>query len=261
MALRSIQHLFLSVQFLSRLPVPATAEPDETFDFRKSVWAFPIAGLLISLPAVSVVGSAHFVGLPASVCVVLGIVVQVLVTGALHEDGLADVCDGFGGGQIRRRKLAIMKDSAVGTYGVLALIAAFSLRWALLVHLMAVDLLTLVVGFLVANVLSRAVQVAFWHSLPAASRHSLAYRIGRPERQVVVLALMIAIVIAGGLSALTFAVTGFVLGLCGAIVVAFVFRRICLRQIRGQTGDTLGAVQVLSEVACLMGFAIGMAAQ
>ena len=123
-----------SILFLSRLPVSYSAQTTLP-DFRKSARCFAFAGMLIAIPTALVLWVASLSGLPALVAALLGVATMMFVTGALHEDGLADTLDGFWGGHSKQRKLEIMRDSAIGTYGVLGLVVTVLLRVGLLSHL------------------------------------------------------------------------------------------------------------------------------
>ena len=103
-----------ALRFFSRLPIPG---PMETDDFRRSLRLAPLAGALLGLAGGLVFVAALGLRLPAAAAALLALGFGALVTGALHEDGLADVADGFGGGLTRDRKLEIMKDSRIGAFG------------------------------------------------------------------------------------------------------------------------------------------------
>src|SRR5580700_12022422 len=115
-----------SVAFLTRLPV-AGATPTTGADIARAAWAFPLAGVLVALIAAVIYAVAHKIGSPPWVAAALGVAATLAVTGCLHEDGLADTADGFGG-DTRERKLEIMRDSRIGTYGVCALTLSILLR-------------------------------------------------------------------------------------------------------------------------------------
>src|SRR5579862_7725960 len=128
--------LCVAAQFLTRLPVPAIPrfEPRALAD---SARYFPVVGVLVgALNVILWVGLAHV--LPSPVAVGLMLALSALLTGALHEDGFADACDGFGGGSTRDRVLAIMKDSRIGAYGAIGLFFMLGLKWATLTALPAV---------------------------------------------------------------------------------------------------------------------------
>ena len=119
-----------------------------------AAWAWPLAGALVAGLAGLAAALALWLGLSAAVAAGLALAVQIALTGALHEDGLADCADGFWGGMERARRLEIMHDSRIGTYGVLALVLGLGLRWALLAGLFAAG--HVIAPLLAAAALSRA---------------------------------------------------------------------------------------------------------
>ncbi|MGH7005460.1 MAG: adenosylcobinamide-GDP ribazoletransferase, partial [Alphaproteobacteria bacterium] len=112
---------------LSRLPWPFPV-PRDPSAIGRGVWAFPILGAILGALGGGVFWLGREIGVPSVVAATIAIGFLALVTGALHEDGLADTADGFGGGRTRERKLAIMRDSRIGAYGVLALALVTLLR-------------------------------------------------------------------------------------------------------------------------------------
>ena len=233
--------ILVAFALLSRLPIPRL--PTSAFAAqRRAVWAFPLVGAVVSGLALLVALGGLAIGLPAGVAAGLCLAVQVVTTGAMHEDGLADTADGLWGGWTRERRLEIMKDSAIGTYGVCALILSFGLRWAALS-----GLLTLAPGAVIAaGALSRAGLPALMWGLPHARPDGLSHQVGRPGLTGVFLAALIGGVLAlasVGLSALG---AGMVTVLALALLAV-----IARRKIGGQTGDILGAGQQASELASL----------
>ncbi|UWQ96709.1 adenosylcobinamide-GDP ribazoletransferase [Rhodobacteraceae bacterium M385] len=229
-----------AAQLLTRVPVPG----GDGTRAAEAAWAWPLVGAMVALVQVVVGIVALAIGLPASVAAGLAIATGMLLIGGLHEDGLADCADGFWGGMTRDRRLDILKDSRIGAYGVLALIVAIGLRWALFAALLAVAPLALVAGAM----LSRAAMALVMARLPFAREGGLAAHVGRPPMGAVWL---------GGVCALGVAIiaTGFIAGIvagwaaaCATGIVAWVAHR----KIGGQTGDVLGATQVLAELAALM---------
>ena len=242
-----------SVQFLSRLPIPANLANHNKPDFENGSWSFPLAGMVICLPAIAIMIAAYLLGLNAEIIAVLTITTQALITGALHEDGLADIADGFGGGANRERKLEIMKDSSVGAFGAVALVLSFLMRFVLLSNLLDLSFFTAIAGCIAAQVISRSVQAWFWQSLPAAREDGLSSAFGTPSKQSAQTALLI-----GGSSLLLPLIAGvsiFSLAISIALIILLLigFRKLCIDQIGGQTGDAIGAVQVLAEIAFLIG--------
>ena len=235
--------LMAAFGLLTRLPVPmATVRAN-------GAWAWPVVGLAVALLAGGAGLLALGLGLPAGIAAGAVLLVQVLVTGALHEDGLADSADGLWGGSDKVRRLAIMQDSRIGTYGVLALGLVGGMRWqAVAVLLVAGGLNHAGLWPLVAAAaLSRAAMAGVMAVLPPARDGGLARSVGQPGRLVALagggLALALA-VLAVGLAALPAAVA--------ALLAATVVAKLAKARIGGQTGDILGATQQVSELAVLL---------
>lgn len=233
----------LVLSFYTRLPVAASlVHPGRSLG--DAHWAAPLAGAVIGLVGAAAWWLAAMV-LPATLAAAIALAVTVLVTGALHEDGLADTADGFGGGRDRARKLEIMRDSRIGSYGVIALVLSLLLRWAALVALAPAGLVPL--ALLASHAASRALIPAFMAALPAARPDGLSVMAGSPSTAVWGQALLV------GLLALL--MLGPLFAIIAAIVLALCFvalRSIALRQIGGQTGDVLGALQQVAEIAILL---------
>lgn len=237
--------LVLAFCLLTRLPVRTFANLSESSWQKqaRAAWAFPIVGVVLGSLGAAVAWVAMQIGLPPMIAAGLALTVMILCTGAMHEDGLADCADGFWGGWTREKRLEIMKDSQVGTYGVLALILGTTLRWigysALLTDGLA--------GIVAAAVLSRSVLPGIMAALPHARPDGLSRAVGRPDRQIALIALAIGFVI----SAL---ILGW--GAIGATALAIVATAGCAalarNKIGGQTGDVMGASQQLSELAVVM---------
>ncbi len=236
-----------ALALLTRLPV--RTEPTRRAN---AAWAWPLAGVPVALPAGLAAVLALWLGLSAAVAAGLALAVQIAATGALHEDGLADCADGFWGGLDRARRLEIMHDSRIGTYGVLALALALGLRWALLAGLFAAD--HVFAPLLAAAALSRAPMAVLMHALPGARPDGLSASTGRPSQDAATLAVVVALLaglLSTGLAALLAALLA---GLTSWAVAALARSRI-----GGQTGDVLGASQQLAEIGALAGLAISMA--
>ncbi|MCV2889489.1 adenosylcobinamide-GDP ribazoletransferase [Ruegeria aquimaris] len=236
----------LALVLLTRLPLPRL--PDSVFARQAAaIWAFPLAGLAVGALICVTGWLAQAVGLSAWIAAGLMLAVSVMVTGAMHEDGLADTADGLWGGFTAERRLEIMKDSHIGTYGVLALILSQLLRLSALAALVSAGALW---SLLAAAIWSRALMPVVMTALPNARGAGLSQSVGRPAPQAVGLglalaaALVVAVMGAAGLGpALLSAVA--VLGL-GALAKA---------KIGGQTGDILGASQQLAEIVFLLALA------
>ncbi len=212
--------------------------------------AAPLAGLPIALLAAAVFALAHGAGLSALIGATLALASSILATGALHEDGLADMVDGFGGGRTIERKLEIMKDSALGTYGLLALLVSFALRVTALAALASP--LPVLFALVAAHMSSRALLAAFMKSLPGARENGLAAGMGDVPRIYVFIALFWGITALGGVG-LVSASPLFLVFCLLALGLWFMFLRALVRkQIGGYTGDVLGALQQGGEVLVLL---------
>jgi adenosylcobinamide-GDP ribazoletransferase len=228
---------------LTRLPVRA---PETAFTRgAAAAWAWPLVGGVLGAITGCAAWALLALGLPAPLAAGLCLALAALMTGAMHEDGLADSADGFWGGWEPARRLEIMKDSHIGSYGVIALILSLGLRW---IALSAVFEAGLALPVLVAvGALSRAAMPALMHALPAAREGGLSRSVGRVPFDMAVLASVIAVVVALltlGLAALTLVLA--------AMIVAWAVAALARAKIGGQTGDVLGAAQQMVEIVCLL---------
>ncbi|MCF6445171.1 adenosylcobinamide-GDP ribazoletransferase [Nereida sp. MMG025] len=240
MPLIDLRDIPASLGLLSRLPVRVDADHAMARS-AASAWAYPVAGAIIGALAGGVAWLCLWLGLPAMISAGLTLGAAILITGALHEDGLADCADGFWGGYTVERRLAIMKDSQIGTYGVLALVLSVGLRWLALGSLLpdVNPILTLAA----IGAISRATLPTIMHSVQNARSSGLSHQVGRPERNATLVALAIGALASFMLTPVAIAVM--VIISLGCILLA-------KNKINGQTGDTLGATQQLIEVALLI---------
>jgi adenosylcobinamide-GDP ribazoletransferase len=230
--------------FYTRLPV--VFRGGEARAFADSQWAAPLAGAVVGLICGVGLWVSVLLGLPATVAAALALALGVALTGALHEDGLADTADGFGGGRSREEKLAIMRDSRSGAFGVVAICLSLLIRWAALAALAASPEAALA-ALVAAHAGSRAVLPAMLAALPPARADGLGSGAGDVGTGTALAALAIgfaALLPGGPAFALAAAL---VLGLA-----AFAIARLARSQIGGQTGDVLGAAQQLGEIAVLV---------
>jgi adenosylcobinamide-GDP ribazoletransferase len=252
---RQIVLFLVATQFLTRLPTPVWESFQPSW-LSQSARYFPLVGVLVG--GINV-GTWWLLGhwLPPAVTVGLMLAVSLLVTGAFHEDGFADTCDGFGGGTTQDRVLAIMKDSRIGAYGAIALCVMLGLKWATYVAIPAAAFPVVVIG---AHMFSR------WCACGLIWR--LRYVRGDEDAKARPLADSIGgrdLALSGALGALAVAPCAFagrlipnavfpaLAAAVGAsaittVVVALYFRK----RIGGYTGDCLGAVQQLAELAFLL---------
>lgn len=210
-----------------------------------AAWAWPLAGVVVGGLAALAGAVALSAGLSAGLVAGIVLGVQILATGAMHEDGLADCADGFWGGWTRERRLEIMKDSRIGAYGVIALILSLGLRWQALVVVLGEGWLW--APLMAAGALSRVPMVALMYGLAPARAGGLSRSVGRPGASVLGLAAGVAFVV--GLVALGPAVMGAAVAV-GMVTV--IWAAAARARIGGQTGDVLGAAQQLAEIAVLL---------
>ncbi|CAM5769708.1 adenosylcobinamide-GDP ribazoletransferase [Labrys miyagiensis] len=247
-----------AVRFWSRLPVPEfdfEIDPHGRPDMERLAPVTPLAGAALGIGAAIVLVLASFLGLPPTPAAIFAVAALVVMTGALHEDGLADLADGFGGGRTMERKLEIMRDSRIGSYGAAALVLGLTAKISLLA-----SVLTAASGAPAASlVLIAAVAVSRIAGLlplvllsparsdgagAAAGRLSLdAWRLGAAPSLV-----------AGALLAwIATGHVGAILAPALAFLAAYGVARLARWQIGGQTGDVCGAAVMLAEIAFLAG--------
>jgi adenosylcobinamide-GDP ribazoletransferase len=234
-----------SLRFLTRLPMGRAGSSAET-DLTHAAWAFPLAGVAIGLIGAAVYGIAHQLGLPAWIAAGLAVAATLAVTGCLHEDGLADTADGFGGGDGRERKLDIMRDSRIGTYGVCALTLSILLRVAALASFAKPALV--VWALIAAHAGARAALPLFMALVPPARHDGLSFAAGRPSSDRVITASVLGILILAIALGPAHAIAAVVF----LLVVIALMAWLSVVQIEGQTGDVLGAVEQVCEIVILL---------
>jgi adenosylcobinamide-GDP ribazoletransferase len=227
---------------LSRLPVEVNHQAAQARS-AASAWAYPIVGLILGALAVFAGLIAQLLGMPDLGIAAIILTTLIMLTGAMHEDGLADTADGFWGGYTQERRLEIMKDSHLGTYGTLALMISVLLRFGLIFMLVSQGSAWVLLAICA---LSRAPMVLIMSRMPAARRDGLSQQVGRPRIETALLAALIALCI--GFVLMGGALVHGVL-LAGLAVAGLAY--CALNKIGGQTGDILGASQQLTEIAFL----------
>jgi adenosylcobinamide-GDP ribazoletransferase len=239
-----LDDLITAVAFLTWLPMPhPTGSMPQ--NFVRAHRMFPLVGAAIGGAVGLFYLGMRVVGLPDLAAAALALGASAILTGALHEDGLADVADGFGGGRDPAAKLEIMRDSRLGTYGALILMVSFVAK---LSALAALPDAFVVQGLIAAHALARGVLPAMAASLPYARNDGLAANAGRPDSATAAIAGGLAFIIAW-LSLPWFeALSAALAAAACAIGMAWLARR----QIGGQTGDVLGGAEQLGETAVLV---------
>ncbi len=239
-----LARLHLAVAFLTRLPLPPPAEwPPGSLAL--AVPTFPLVGLLVGGIGTAAYACAHML-LPPSLAAVLALAATIATTGGLHEDGLADVADGFGGGADKERKLAIMKDSRIGSFGVVAVAVGLMLRAGTLAQLASPG--QVAGALLAAHALARAAMPALMRILPPARDTGLGAAAGRPTLAAAGLAAGIGV----GAALLLLPSAAAVAAILGAAIGAAAVALLAWRQIGGQTGDVLGAAEQVAETLAML---------
>jgi adenosylcobinamide-GDP ribazoletransferase len=235
----------VSLAFLTRLPIPLTAS-ESSNDLAQASWAFPIAGIVVGLIGALTYVLAYKFGLRPWPSAVLSLTATLIITGCLHEDGLADTADGFGGGATRERKLEIMRDSRIGTYGVCALMLSILIRAGALASL--ADPRAVAFALIAAHGAARASLPFLMALAPPARSDGLSHAAGKPAQD--------RLLIAGALGVLILVVfLGLLPGLIALLLLAAAIGLmvwLCSAQIGGQTGDVLGALEQVGEIVVLL---------
>ena len=242
-----IQDIILGISFLTRLPIPHS-QPYKRF-LMQSAWSFPLVGVFLGFLGGSVSWFLLELQLPLLIVSFLTIGTLILLTGGLHEDGLADMADGFGGGSNPENKIAIMRDSQIGTYGTLILILVIAVKAAAIETLLGKDnSLNCMVALIVSGSVSRSLMVCVAYTLDHASEKGLGKFAGKPNSQTVISSLFITVITSIFLLPIIKVMIALTLATLTATAIGFLAKR----QINGYTGDILGATQQLSEVIVLI---------
>jgi len=262
------RHFLLALQFFTRIPVTGRLADWVGFSpamLRASAAHFPGVGWIVGALTAAVFWGLMLLlpPVPAApwVAAIASTVFGVLLTGAFHEDGLADLADGLGGSMDRGRALEIMKDSRIGSYGAIALVLAVFAKVALLALLAQVDAWLAVVALFAAHVTSRTVPLFVIRTLPhvgdtpQSKSKPLAESIGNGGLASGLLwwALAMALVV------WLLPAAPWAMGVLGALVGLAWMWRLLQRRLQGFTGDGLGATQQVCEVLFYLGLALSIA--
>ncbi|WP_321384292.1 adenosylcobinamide-GDP ribazoletransferase [Rhizobium sp.] len=254
-----ITDLARSLGFLSRFPVAGRFFEGHSGEMSRTPRAFPLAGVVIAAPAGLFLTLLLGFGAGATLAAFAAVTLQILLSGGLHEDGLADCADGLGGGASREKALEIMKDSRVGSYGVLALLLSVGIKVSAIASLInKLEPINVVLCLIGMAALSRALMVWHWHALPAARPDGVAASLGKPDDQSLYTALLF------GLGIATMAIVPFagfhplVVSVVISVASAYGFQHYVSRRLGGQTGDTIGATQQICEMMALATLSIAL---
>jgi len=236
---------FTALQFFTRLPIPGWVGFDAAWLNQASRY-FPLVGVVVAAITAGVYALAAWF-LPAPVAVLLSTAAGIYSTGAFHEDGFADMCDGFGGGMTPERVLEIMKDSRIGAYGAIGIICLLGTKCATLSMLPP---LATIAALLVAHPLSRLMATSLIWRLDYARAEGKA----KPLAQKMSTIEFLLAAVTAAIPALAMIACGWLTwnalatGIVAALIATIWLARKFVRRIAGYTGDCLGAVQQLSEV-------------
>jgi adenosylcobinamide-GDP ribazoletransferase len=241
---RPFDDFLTATALLTRLPVGGITLTDGAI--AAAAWAFPLVGAGVGALAALVFFAAEVAGSSRGIAALLSLTAGLALTGALHEDGLADTVDGFSGGQTREQKLAIMRDSRVGTFGVIALVLSLGLRASVLATIG--DPIRVALSLIAAHSAARGALPVLMHLLPQARTDGLGVAAGRPSLVVAiggaVIGAGIALAVLGPVAgAVALAADGAVLALAGLLA---------RQQIGGYTGDVLGFFEQIGETVILL---------
>lgn len=277
---RELKLFFVALSFYTRMPVPAAVHSDNAADLPDSIRYLPVVGWVVGFLCAAVYGAANYL-FDAAVAVVLSMMAGLLITGAFHEDGLADVCDGFGGGWTNERILEIMKDSRLGTYGVCGLILILGLKFTVL-HLLFSEerfpvsggysliseghilvpgglfhhhVLTVFLLLIVAHSLSRfaAITIVFNYNYARIAESKASGAVEKGQLKNLLFAAIFTVLPLAGLMVATSSLA-FGLIVIPVLLAAWAGGRYFKKWIGGYTGDCLGAVQQITEVIIYLSY-------
>jgi adenosylcobinamide-GDP ribazoletransferase len=253
MRAQCLDDLAAALRFYTRLPLPAAWGGAALLDFSRAAWAAPAAGAIVGVCGAAVLLAARAFGvspLPAAACAVAALVA---VTGALHEDGLADLADGLGGATPERR-LEIMRDSRLGSFGACALVLSLLLRTVALAAIWERGAGFGVAALIASGALSRAAGLLPMALLAPARADGAGAAAPRPDARGLAVALLAALAFSAPVFAAGAPPGRVFVAAAGAVVGAWATARLAGRRLGGYTGDVLGAAQQAAEMAALLLF-------
>jgi adenosylcobinamide-GDP ribazoletransferase len=239
-----------ALAFFSRIPVATPA----SFDLRQAAAGWPVAGLLLALGPALLLLLLSAADFPALIAAILALTLYAALTGGMHEDGLTDTFDALGGGRTQDARLAIMRDSRLGTFGALALMLTTLLKIAALAAI-SLPAWHGALALVAVAVVSRSLAVWHWRETLPARRDGMAWSAGQPDG-VAFLITVGAAAIAGFALLIVFGV-GAVIGIFLAAASVGLLNGLVSRVFGGHTGDTIGAAQQVAEALLFAGLTVG----
>lgn len=255
-SVHQLRLFFIALQFFTRLPIPNWVGFDPAW-LQQSSRYFSAVGIVVGIATAAITTLAVYFWPPA-VAILLSIIGGIYLTGAFHEDGFADVCDGFGGGYTTARILDIMKDSRVGAYGVIGIVLMLGLKYTVLSQL---SFWSVIAALLIAHPVSRLMASALIWRLSYVKAEGkakpLAEKMSGGEFAISA-GFAVLPLLAGGLSGWV-SWTGIAAGLALSALATWWLARFFVQRIGGYTGDCLGAVQQVAEVTFYLGLLAAVA--
>lgn len=247
-----------ALRFLTVLPVASSPDAMAPDWLVRALKYFPVVGVLIGLlSTVTLLVAGYFWN--DFLAALLAVAASMAVTGALHEDGVADTADAFGGGRSVEQRLEIMKDSRIGTYGAVALVLSFAIRAAAVAAIArAAPPLAAALSLPAVAAVSRGAIAWHWQRLPPAKADGIAASSGRPAEGAMQAALAAACLLAALLLWPGLGLLPLVCCLLAAGLAAVAFTVFIRRRLAGHTGDTLGATQQICEMAAVCALAMAL---
>ncbi len=245
----ALSDLVCALMLLTRLPVARLARLGGTPNPARCVWAFPLVGLIVNGIGGLVYWVAYRVGMSPLLAAAWTVTATIVLTGALHEDGLADTADGFGGGATATRKMEIMRDSRIGTYGALTLILSITVRVAAIAALSKPT--SVLAAVVLSGILGRGGMLVMLLVLVPARSDGMGASMGNQQGRSPVLGLGLAM----GAAFLCFPPQVAVVAIALGFGSSLVFARLAYTQIKGFTGDVLGASEMVAECVVLTAMA------
>jgi adenosylcobinamide-GDP ribazoletransferase len=248
--LHQLRLFFIAMQFFTRIPIPAWVGFDAAWLHQASRY-FPAVGWVVGGVAAGVYAFAAQ-WWPNAIAILLSMIASILLTGAFHEDGFADVCDGFGGGTTAKRTMEIMKDSRIGAFGAIGIFLMLLTKFALLI---STPLVLVIPALLVAHPLSRLLSCSLIWLLTYAKEEGKAKPLAQhmSSNDFGIACLTVLIPLSAVLMWQPVVAQRLLPALVLMPVAAFIMARIFVRKIGGYTGDCLGAVQQVTEIAFYLG--------
>ena len=249
---KQLDIFFTALMFYTRIPCPKNITHDPTY-LNKATRYFPLVGWIVGGIG-ALVFALSFKVFSVELTILFSLLANILTTGAFHEDGFADVCDGFGGGWTKEKILKIMKDSAIGAYGAIGLVLLFAIKFFAIRSVIDTDgnysfvVMQCVMIFIMVHALSRltAISIIFTTDYVREDELSKSKPIAKQNTWKEILGAFIFGL--APLAVLVYIELEFILILIPMIILRFFAIRYFKKWIGGYTGDCLGAVQQMAEI-------------